>query len=44
MAVKFLKQLIDGKNAQDLLFYGLAVAVVAAVLIAFNRVSTDSKG
>ena len=41
MAVKFLKQLIDVKDAQDTLFIGLAVAVVAAVLIFFNRVSTD---
>lgn len=41
MAVKFLKQLIDVKDAQDTLFIGLAVAVVAAVLVLFNRVSTD---
>ena len=41
MAVKFLKQLINVKDAQDTLFIGLSVAVVAAVLIFFNRVSTD---
>lgn len=41
MAVKFLKRLIDVQDAQDTLFIGLAVAVVAAVLIYFNRVSTD---
>lgn len=42
MAVKFLKKLIDVKDAQETLFVGLAVAVVAAVLIFFNRVSTDN--
>ncbi|MFZ4663765.1 MAG: YqhA family protein [Caldilineaceae bacterium] len=41
MAVKFLKRLIDAKDAQDTLFFGLAVAVVAGVLILFNRVSTE---
>jgi len=42
MAVKFLKKLIDVKDAQETLFVGLAVAVVAAALIFFNRVSTDN--
>lgn len=41
MAVKFLKRLIDGKSAIDTLYVGLAVAVVAGVLILFNRVSTE---
>lgn len=41
MAVKFLKRLIDGKSAVDTLYVGLAVAVVAGVLILFNRVSTE---
>lgn len=41
MAVKFLKKLIDGKDAQETLLVGLAVAIVSAVLILFNRVSTD---
>ena len=41
MAVKFLKRLIDGKSAIDTLSVGLAVAVVAGVLILFNRVSTE---
>lgn len=43
MAVKFLKRLIDGKSAIDTLYVGLAVAVVAGVLILFNRVSTEKE-
>jgi hypothetical protein len=40
MAIKFLEKLLTAQNAQDTFLIALAVAVVAAVLIAFNRVST----
>jgi uncharacterized protein (TIGR00645 family) len=36
MSVKFLQKLIEVKDAQELLFRGLATAAVAAVLIAFG--------
>jgi uncharacterized membrane protein YqhA len=36
MAVKFLEKLAEWKNAQDTLFFALAIAVVSAVLIAFS--------
>lgn len=36
MAVKFLEKLAEWKNAQDTLFYALAVALISAVLIAFS--------
>jgi len=36
MSVKFLEKLAEWKNASETLFYALAIAVVAAVLIAFN--------
>lgn len=36
MAVKFLEKLIDFKDANELLLYGLAITVVSAVLIAFG--------
>lgn len=41
MAIKFLEKLLTASNPQDILFVALSVAVVAAVLIAFNRVSTE---
>jgi uncharacterized membrane protein YqhA len=36
MAVKFLEKLAEWKDAQQTLFFALAIAVIAAVLIAFN--------
>jgi uncharacterized membrane protein YqhA len=36
MAVKFLEKLAEWKNAQETLFFALAIAVISAVLIAFN--------
>lgn len=36
MAVKFLEKLAEWKNAQDTLFYALAVALISAMLIAFS--------
>jgi uncharacterized membrane protein YqhA len=38
MAIIFLKHLVLWEDPQGTLFFGLAVAVVAAVLIAFNTV------
>ena len=36
MSVKFLEKLAEWKNASETLFFALAIAVVAAILIAFN--------
>jgi uncharacterized membrane protein YqhA len=36
MAVKFLEKVVDWKNGQETLYFALAIAVVAAVLIAFS--------
>jgi uncharacterized membrane protein YqhA len=36
MAVKFLEKLVEWKNAQETLYFALAIAVVAAVLIGFS--------
>lgn len=36
MAVKFLEHLVEWKNSIDLLFFAIAVSVVAATLIAFS--------
>jgi uncharacterized membrane protein YqhA len=36
MAVKFLEKVVEWKNAQETLFFALAIAVVAAILIAFS--------
>jgi uncharacterized membrane protein YqhA len=36
MAIKFLEKLLQSKDSQELIFFALSVAVVAAVLIAFN--------
>lgn len=36
MAVRFLEKLADWKNAQDMLFFALAIALVSGVLIAFS--------
>lgn len=38
MSVKFLEKLAEWKNAQDTLFYALAVAIISAVLIAFSSI------
>lgn len=37
MAIIFLKHLVQWEDPQGTLFFGLAVAVVAAILIAFNQ-------
>ncbi len=37
MAVSFLERLFEWNNPQEILYLGLAVAAVAAVLIAFTR-------
>jgi len=36
MAVKFLEKLAEWKNAQETLFFALAIAVISATLIAFS--------
>jgi uncharacterized membrane protein YqhA len=36
MSVKFLEKLAEWKNATETLFFALAIALVAAILIAFN--------
>jgi len=36
MAVKFLEKLAEWKDGQETLFFALAIAVIAAVLIAFS--------
>ncbi len=36
MAVKFLEKLAEWKNAQETLFFALAIAVISAALIAFS--------
>jgi uncharacterized membrane protein YqhA len=36
MAVKFLEKLTEWKNAQEMLFFALAIAIVSAVMIAFS--------
>ncbi len=36
MAITFLKKLIEWKHAEDTLFFGIAIALVSAALIAFN--------
>lgn len=36
MAVKFLEKLAEWKNAQETLFFALAIAIISAVLIAFS--------
>ena len=37
VAVKFLEQLLEWKNPQELLFYALAVSLISGVLIAFSQ-------
>jgi len=41
-AVKFLEQLVISKDALDVLYYGLAVAVVSAVLLAVRWVGSTT--
>ena len=41
MAIKFLDKLLQAKNYQEVFWYAASVAVVAAVLIAFNRFRTE---
>ena len=36
MAVTFLKHLVEWKDPQGILFYGISIALVSAVLIAFS--------
>lgn len=43
MSVKFLQKLLQGDNALDTLYYGIAVALVTAALAAFNYVSEKEK-
>ena len=42
MAVKFLEYLVEWKNSIDLLFFAIAVSVVAATLIAFSYFGKQS--
>jgi uncharacterized membrane protein YqhA len=39
MAVKFLEKLVEWKNGGETLFFALAIAAVAAVLIAFSALN-----
>ncbi len=41
LAVTFLKHLVEWKDPQGTLFFGAAIAVVGAMLIAFNRAGND---
>jgi uncharacterized membrane protein YqhA len=44
LAVTFLKHLVKWEDAQDTLFFGIATALVAGVLILFNRSENHDKG
>lgn len=44
MSITFLEHLVDWKDPQGTLYFGLAVAVVSAVLIAFSYLGTRSGG
>jgi len=44
MAITFLEHLVDWKDPQGTLYFGLAVSVVSAVLIAFSYLGTRSSG
>lgn len=41
MAIKFLDKLLQAKDYQDTVLYALSVAIVAAVLIAFNALRVE---
>jgi uncharacterized membrane protein YqhA len=43
MAVTFLEKLESFENPQDTLFFGLAIAIVSAVLIAFRHFGTETE-
>ena len=43
IVVKFVERLVKWEDPSDTLFYGLAVAVVSAVLIALTNVGASSK-
>ena len=43
MAVKFVQKILKAENALDTLYYGLAIAVVAAALTVFNLISVKEK-
>lgn len=43
MAVKFVQKLLQWESALETLYYGVAVALVAAALTAFNYVSDKEK-
>jgi len=43
MSVKFVQKLLQGENALDTLYYGIAVALITAALAAFNYVSEKEK-
>jgi uncharacterized membrane protein YqhA len=42
MAVKFLEKLVEWKDAIDTLYFGLAIALVSATLIAFGLLGEKS--
>ncbi len=44
MAIKFLDKLLQSKDYQETLLFAVSVAIVAAVLIAFNRLRVDKGG
>ncbi len=44
LAVTFLKHLVKWEDAQDTMFFGVATALVAGVLILFNRSENHDKG
>ena len=43
MAIKFLDKLLQAKNYQDVFWFAASVAIVAAVLIAFNYFRTEKE-
>ena len=43
IVVKFVERLVKWENPSDTLFFGLAVAVVSAVLIALTNVGASGK-
>lgn len=42
LAIKFVEKLVDSKNAQDTLLYGLSIAVVIGALVLFNYASSKT--
>ena len=41
IAIKFIEKFLNAKDAQDIVYYAVAMAIVSAVLIAFNRLRID---